>query len=99
MMTTSNPAAPTVPSRIRSSAAEARPALTEVGLGGWRPAAKELPDVGLSVLMCQAGDQDSIQVGCCHGAEDWSTVFGDAVAAPTHWQDLPEVPMEEEVAS
>lgn len=96
MMTTSIPAAQTVPQRIRSSAQEDLPARTEVGQVGWRPVEQELPDAGLSVLICQAGDQDSIEIGAWHDDIGiWCSVFGEPLSAPTHWDHLPEVPLEE----
>ena len=97
MMTKSNPTASETPTR-RETSAMGCPALTEVGQVGWRPVAEGLPDAGLTVLICQEGDQDSIEIGCCHGEEDWADVYGEALANPTHWRDLPEVPMQGEVA-
>jgi len=100
MTTTSNTRPTETAARRRSSATVLRtsPAPQEVGevppAPLWRLVGDALPDAGLSVLICQEGDQDSIQIGCCHEREEWTSVFGDAVATPTHWADLPEVAME-----
>ena len=86
--------------RRRGEGAAACPAPTkEIGLPpsrGWRSVKDDLPDDGLSVLICQAGDQDSVEVGAyASDVDGWYEVYGDQLEYPTHWMELPEVPLEE----
>lgn len=62
----------------------------------WIRVKDEYPDDGVTVLICEAGDQDSVKVGAWHSEiETWCCPFGDSLGEPTHWMHVPEVPLEE----
>lgn len=53
-----------------------------------------MPDDRLSVLICQEGDQDSVELAYYDSELDlWSDIYGNDLDDPTHWADVPEVPM------
>jgi hypothetical protein len=62
----------------------------------WIRVTEKLPESGVSVLMCRAGDMDSIKIGTCDWqCGGWWDVYGEELDEPTHWAHLPEVPLEE----
>jgi hypothetical protein len=64
--------------------------------GLWTRVVDSLPDDGLSVLTCRAGDADSVEVGGYNSElSAWWDVHGEDLDEPTHWMHLPEVPLEE----
>ena len=67
----------------------------------WRSVFDELPDENQTVLICQEGDQDSIQLGAVYAegaVQEWASIHGEILDQPTHWAPLPEVPMEKGVS-
>lgn len=103
MTTTSDSPAPGT--RRTEGVAGACPAPEQVGQSGgaivWRSVFDELPDENQTVLICRAGDQDSIQLGAVYAegaVQEWANNDGEILDQPTHWAELPEVPMEKGVA-
>lgn len=95
MTTTSDSPAPGT--RRTEGAAGACPA---PGAIVWRSVFDELPDENQTVLICRAGDQDSIQLSAVYAegaVQEWANNDGE-ILEPTHWAELPEVPMEKGVA-
>lgn len=102
MTTTSDSPAPGT--RRTEGAAGACPAPEQGQSGGaivWRSVFDELPDENQTVLICRAGDQDSIQLSAVYAegaVQEWANNDGEILDQPTHWAELPEVPMEKGVA-